>query len=555
MGSDIFDFEFDEHATVKPHQDSNEAGCNAQAADVGASTASRSLHNDMLSLDLPWSLSFQDILPDVDNLPWLDSTNAAWQPWLQDAGLHLEHADEAIDNASLLNEDFLFDDDWRHTHPGSTNSPALDLCGSVPEQARPLLLSEMRAGVETTPCSAQDANTSKELLPDDVSATKIKSKRKRTRISEEARLRLEQEFLIKPYPVDEAIITLALQTALPVRTVKTWFSNARRRKRVAEGETEIMEPHYLRSLNTSDAPSTTISAANLDALNRRASPAPSNASMNRYLSTSLSEEPVRLPSLPVAAIPTSPRQKSARHDASPIPLPTPPITIPSPAWPMSHMGSVGSDRSMLSIGSHMSIDSRGSRKGRRAWKPAQESSPYMTQPNTQDVHTYALFLDGCPRLSISPAHASDAIAKSEMDWTEPDDKTAQKPYRYFCTWPECESKFRHRFEWERHEEALHYLPYQWVCCSSSDIETTAEGCFALERKGCYASGADHSAVNHPVLEAGQPGYTPACFALWLLRRLLRVMGDAHRARIQSSRRWSMEDIMDIGQASIMFRVS
>jgi len=34
----------------------------------------------------------------------------------------------------------------------------------------------------------------------------------------------------------------------------------------------------------------------------------------------------------------------------------------------------------------------------------------------------------------------------------------------FCTWPDCSATFRHKYEWARHEEAKHYLPYHWICC-------------------------------------------------------------------------------------------
>jgi len=35
--------------------------------------------------------------------------------------------------------------------------------------------------------------------------------------------------------------------------------------------------------------------------------------------------------------------------------------------------------------------------------------------------------------------------------------------RYFCTWPGCKETFINRSAWSRHEEALHYCPYQWIC--------------------------------------------------------------------------------------------
>lgn len=45
---------------------------------------------------------------------------------------------------------------------------------------------------------------------------------------------------------------------------------------------------------------------------------------------------------------------------------------------------------------------------------------------------------------------------------------------YFCTWPDCPSTFKHRFEWVRHEEAIHYCPYHWICCSEPSLRTSIE---------------------------------------------------------------------------------
>ena len=48
---------------------------------------------------------------------------------------------------------------------------------------------------------------------------------------------------------------------------------------------------------------------------------------------------------------------------------------------------------------------------------------------------------------------------------------------YFCTWPGCSSTFRYRSEWTRHEEAIHYCPYSWICCLDTPPVLRLPQCF------------------------------------------------------------------------------
>ena len=38
-------------------------------------------------------------------------------------------------------------------------------------------------------------------------------------------------------------------------------------------------------------------------------------------------------------------------------------------------------------------------------------------------------------------------------------------------------KFRYRFAWARHEEAVHYCPYHWICCLEVDTVLRLPSCF------------------------------------------------------------------------------
>lgn len=62
------------------------------------------------------------------------------------------------------------------------------------------------------------------------------SKSKRTRITKAAKKILNDHFLINPYPNDAETSSLSRTTQLTGRTIKTWFSNSRSRKILANGE-------------------------------------------------------------------------------------------------------------------------------------------------------------------------------------------------------------------------------------------------------------------------------------------------------------------------------
>ncbi|KAH3973653.1 hypothetical protein HBI81_139890 [Parastagonospora nodorum] len=58
----------------------------------------------------------------------------------------------------------------------------------------------------------------------------------------------------------------------------------------------------------------------------------------------------------------------------------------------------------------------------------------------------------------------------------------------FCTWPDCDSRFRYRFDWSRHEEAVHYVPYHWICC----MEET----FGIDSHCVLCRGENHTTIDH-----------------------------------------------------------
>ena len=87
----------------------------------------------------------------------------------------------------------------------------------------------------------------------------------------------------------------------------------------------------------------------------------------------------------------------------------------------------------------------------------------------------------------SPWYPQQAINESESG-------TTSSPV-YFCTWPDCSSTFRHRFEWVRHEEAVHYCPYHWICCSELSLHNP------IQLSHCFICGDPFAnAVQHMIRE-------------------------------------------------------
>lgn len=138
-------------------------------------------------------------------------------------------------------------------------------------------------------------------------------------------------------------------------------------------------------------------------------------------------------------------------------------------------GSNGSRGSARSDSTHISLksqDSRGSRRGRKLWRRAQQDA---------DFHP----VQG----SKVPLDAS-TTKETPTDGTEnPASKASDPPLLpYFCTWSDCSARFRFRWEWARHETALHYQPYHWVCClAESRLKLISQ---------CFLCGLHPTAVGH-----------------------------------------------------------
>jgi uncharacterized C2H2 Zn-finger protein len=169
---------------------------------------------------------------------------------------------------------------------------------------------------------------------------------------------------------------------------------------------------------------------------------------------------------------------------------------------------VGSDRSFgsamsyASYASHRSVDHRGPRRGRRTWttssnviekSQAQSTDGYESHPSPDVTESRGSFSNPQALTTSTEIARHDCLVElferpvetppiiimvryraylGEERVKTKDDTTPQKEGRLFCTWPDCSRSFRYKDAWERHEESVHYCPYQWVCCSNVDYTSS-----------------------------------------------------------------------------------
>jgi hypothetical protein len=126
----------------------------------------------------------------------------------------------------------------------------------------------------------------------------------------------------------------------------------------------------------------------------------------------------------------------------------------------------GSGNSHTTQNSFKSRDSRGSRRGRKLWvrakKLVDEDATKLPSPSRlpftlDDTH------------SDAPEHL---ISKNGSLSLLP----------HFCTVPSCYASFRYRYDWARHEEALHYEPYHWICCRPYVDTRPIQKCFVCHEQ-------------------------------------------------------------------------
>lgn len=287
----------------------------------------------------------------------------------------------------------------------------------------------------------------------------LSTKKKRTWISNAAKKILNEHFTINPYPTEKETSALESRTRLPSRTIRTWFSNSRSRKKVM-GVTSLA--------NSGER----ISRTSLEAF-AKISPAASRDSLYRYLAQPTSEDPIRLDAITAGNQLIAMNSEITDDDQVAIEKLPEQLSV-SRRGSSTQAGSVaGSDSSHASAQSRTSqksfrsVDSRGSRRGRKLWKRTQASVKEL-------LHTQIGVVGEVQTLESS----------------SPNNK--KRPAPYYCSWPTCNAQFQFRSEWTRHEEAVHYQPYQWICC----LEDTYEKPFGQ----CFICGRSEATIGHIATE-------------------------------------------------------
>lgn len=204
------------------------------------------------------------------------------------------------------------------------------------------------------------------------------------------------------------------------------------------------------------SPAHSISSASLEAL-EQASPSASRSSLERYLDAPADQE--ALPAETLAAVLNdasviaeqvpSTASKAVRFDI--------PRTLCVPRPPRSIAMSYSSGSSADSNDSVLSVDSRGSRRGRKMKLRSSRTIGSLAELQ-KALESIAVRRVASPERTKFPRPASPSVP---LPITAADVKSLRP---YFCTAADCDARFKFRWEWSRHEEALHYQPYQWICC-------------------------------------------------------------------------------------------
>jgi hypothetical protein len=143
-----------------------------------------------------------------------------------------------------------------------------------------------------------------------------------------------------------------------------------------------------------------------------------------------------------------------------------------------------SHQSQSSVGTRWSIDTRGSRRGRRQHKEhiraaqRQKSSSIGQESWRVPVESHRPPSRHSPNEDAVPLYPQTLTCDEDSLYHFIPDDTK----RFFCTWPSCNKRFDSRWAWERHEEALHYLPYRWTCRYQSTSPKTLPDCFVCKQQ-------------------------------------------------------------------------
>ncbi|KAH7395331.1 hypothetical protein DE146DRAFT_595694, partial [Phaeosphaeria sp. MPI-PUGE-AT-0046c] len=297
---------------------------------------------------------------------------------------------------------------------------------------------------------------------------------KRARISKAAKKILKEHFRINPYPTDAETSALASNTQLQGRTIKTWFSNTRSRTKpatIVPTENSSLTNDHLKYHNAQGSIQS-ITRRSLEAL-EKVSPAASMNSLQRYLAIPPSEEAVSTKVIDAVKV----RAEEAFTGQTQNDIDMPLLAFHGNAAQLRSRGvsyskptrsiaesesSRGSTQSQASHCSFRTVDSRGSRRGRKLW--------VRSEQRTSRSNSVVSMAKGRQGKSPSADHQIASLEAKE-----------KSSFRISCTWPSCDAAFKFPFEWRRHEEAMHYQPNHYVCCLESTYNNLVERCFVCNQ--------------------------------------------------------------------------
>lgn len=186
----------------------------------------------------------------------------------------------------------------------------------------------------------------------------------------------------------------------------------------------------------------------------RLSPARSKSPLDTFISCSAEAGPV------AAAV------VEATIRSSPSPPPTWGHPSPFLATPSSlRRASSVAHSDAWSVGSSVrSVDSRGSRRGRKGWSQGKNCANSWDMTQTLEAAQYSLPQSRSNSQSRVALKPQEDFSNFQVNEDPLHSNTEEKPF--YCTWPTCSARFRYRYDWARHEEAVHYCPFNWICCHS-----------------------------------------------------------------------------------------
>jgi hypothetical protein len=237
------------------------------------------------------------------------------------------------------------------------------------------------------------------------------------------------------YPTAENFEILALQTNLEVRKVRNWFNNRRSRQGRIEdtpansnisGECSNTVLNYLQPSETQLSKESLKSVSSHYSLHQQ-------PPLEAWISSSFESDPVEVANIEAAVakdVTASFHYGPSFDDTSSLSK-----VYRAPSAQSSQASSIDSRYSASSRGSHISATSRTSRRGRRRIAPYPADSDHLAASRLRDSSSH-LHKDKC---------------------------YDEQPY--MCTF-HCGKRFKRKYDWMRHEEAVHFPRATWVCCAS-----------------------------------------------------------------------------------------